>query len=161
MDKALISLAEETAEKLKAAGVRLVIAESCTAGLTSQAMGATSGSADFFSCGVVSYTEDAKQRVLGVKAESLAQYTAVSQQVVSEMAEGIKALAQEAVGLAISGYAGPNDAEDGTPAGTIWFAWSLPNGGVVSERMLFKDEPERVIVQAASHALRRLGELLV
>lgn len=153
MNKQLIDAAEALGEVLKSANLRLATAESCTAGLVSQSLGAATDSATFFTTGLVTYTNSAKHRVLQVSEETLEVHTAVSEATVREMASGACALSQEAVSLAITGYAGPDGGEDGTPAGTIWFGWQLPSQEVISTVRRFEGEPEKVIEEAALFAL--------
>lgn len=153
MKSALIEAAQALGDVLKASGLHIVTAESCTAGLVSQSLGAATHSAQFFSTGIVTYTDEAKHRVLKVSKETLAVHTAVSEATVREMARGACSLSQEQVSLAITGYAGPDGGEDGTPAGTIWFAWQLPGQAVISSVRRFTGEPEEVIEEAARLAM--------
>jgi PncC family amidohydrolase len=138
----------------------LATAESCTGGLVSMAMCSASSSADYFSSGFVTYTNDAKMRLLKVDQRTLEKYTAVSQATAREMAAGAKAQSGESVSLSVTGYAGPDDGPDGTPAGTIWFGWGLPNGTIKAEIKHFSGDSESVINQAALFTLTRLKELL-
>jgi len=160
MDKHLLKAAEELGSALKKQGLRLSIAESCTAGLVCTSLGAASDSKAFFTSGFVTYSDEAKHRMLNVSYDTLKVYSAVSEQAVREMATGAQDHSGEAVSLAISGYAGPDGGTDGTPAGTIWFAWSLPGKQLYSCVKLIEGEPEDVIHAAALYALCRLTELL-
>lgn len=160
MDKKLLNAAEALGDALKARKLRLASAESCTAGLISTALGAASASSEFFTAGLVTYTDVAKQRILKVSKETLKMHSAVSEQTVREMATGAQQLAGVDVSLAISGYAGPDGGEDGTPAGTIWFAWCLPGKQLISSVKFFQGEPEDVIHAAALYAMNRLTALL-
>lgn len=160
MDQQLLNAAEALGETLKKRSLRLATAESCTAGLISTALGAASGSSEFFTTGIVTYTDTAKHRILKVRKESLQIHSAVSEQVVREMASGTKHISGEAVSLAITGYAGPDGGEDGTPAGTVWFAWGLPEQQLFSCVKLFTGAPEDVIHAAALFAMSRLTTLL-
>lgn len=160
MDKKLLNAAEALGDALKARKLRLATAESCTAGLISTALGAASASSEFFTAGLVTYTGAAKHRILKVSKETLEIHSAVSEQSVREMATGAQQLAGVDVSLAISGYAGPDGGEDGTPAGTIWFAWCLPEQRLISSMKLFQGEPESVIHAAALFAMNRLTALL-
>lgn len=72
--------------------------------------------------GYVTFTDEAKAKILRVQRHSLAEHTAVSEAVVTEMAQGAKDQAEVNISIAISGYGGPEGGEDGTPAGTVWFA---------------------------------------
>lgn len=160
MDKELLEAAESLGEVLKQAEVKLATAESCTAGLVSSTLGAASDSSTFFTSGFVTYTDSAKHRVLHVSEQTLRVHTAVSEATVREMAQGAKEVSGEAVSLAVSGYAGPDGGEDGTPAGTIWFGFGLPDGKLYSTIRLIEGEPEKVVREAALFSLRHLTELL-
>ncbi|QDY41711.1 CinA family protein [Candidatus Pantoea soli] len=160
MDKHLIDLASELGELLMEKSWTLTTAESCTSGWVGSALAAASDSSRFYSSGFITYTNQAKQRVLGVKADTLARYTAVSEETVREMACGAKKLAGDSIGLATSGYAGPDGGEDGTPAGTVWFAWCLPDDSVHTRREWFSGESEEVVYKATCFSLSELKRLL-
>ena len=160
MDTALQRAAKTLAETLTAHDLTVTTAESCTGGLVTKTLCATESTADFHSCGFVTYSNYAKTRLLGVKPETLERYTAVSAQTVEEMARGAKERAGQDIGLSISGYAGPDGGEDGTPAGTVWFGWALPDGDVIARKKQFSGENTRVIEDAATWALTELTRLL-
>lgn len=121
---------------------------------------ATADSAEFYSGGIVTYSNKAKRKLLQVKAKTLARYTAVSKETVSEMARGALAASQEAVSVAVSGYAGPEGSGDGTPAGTVWFAWAILDDVIDTRTLHFKGNSEQVMYQAAYFALHHLLTLL-
>ncbi|BCT14316.1 hypothetical protein R1TS_23440 [Enterobacter cloacae] len=100
-------LTKKLASKLTDAGLRLTTAESCTGGKLSVALCAEENTADFYDVGLVVFSDAAKARILGVRPETLARYTAVSEQTVTEMAASIRDIAQADISIAISGYAGP------------------------------------------------------
>lgn len=160
MDKELINAAEKLGQILQQQDLKLAIAESCTGGLLATALCASADSGKFFSSGFVTYTDSAKHRILGVSEATLRIYTAVSEATVREMALGAAKLAGEPVSLSISGYAGPDDGEDGTPAGTIWFAWHLPGGLLHSTVRRFEGDCEQVIHEATLFVMQHLCELL-
>ncbi|PLR41390.1 competence protein ComA [Chimaeribacter californicus] len=160
MDKKLQHTAEELGEVLKARGMKVTFAESCTAGLAAMAVASAKSSADFFSRGFITYTNQAKQEVLGVSHSALETYTAVSEPVVREMAQGALRISGEQAAVSISGYAGPDGGPDGTPAGTVWFGWAFSDGLTVAEVETFSGDCEEVIVAAANFALTRLTTLL-
>lgn len=103
---------------------RCAVAESCTGGLISAAMTNYPGSSQWFDCGLVTYSNNAKQQFLGVSSDIIAQYGAVSQETVTAMAEGILQRTQVQFSLAVSGIAGPEGGSLEKPVGTIWFAWA-------------------------------------
>ena len=103
---------------------RCAVAESCTGGLISAAMTTYPGSSQWFDCGLVTYSNTAKQEFLGVPTDILDQYGAVSQETVTAMAEGVLQRSQVQFSLAVSGIAGPEGGSLEKPVGTIWFAWA-------------------------------------
>ena len=133
-------LTAEVARALIARGWRLTTAESCTGG-------------------VVTFSDEAKRNVLQVRAETLAVHSAVSEACVQEMSSGILALAGADIAIAVSGYAGPEGGEDGTPAGTVWFAWNF-RGQTETKRMCFAGDCETVVAKAVRYALAALSEKL-
>lgn len=160
MTSGLKDASEILGRKLCEKGLKVMTAESCTAGLICTTLGAVKDSMQFFSGGVITYTEETKMLILDVCKETLRVYTAVSRETVVEMAEGAAKLMPGNVTLAISGYAGPEGGQDGTPAGTVWFAWRLPSGLCHSEKHVFSGECELVISSASYMAISRLAEIL-
>lgn len=160
MNEKLQHAAKQAGIYLSQRGLRLATAESCTGGLITYTLCATEDTTAFYSSGFITYTNEAKQRMLGVKEETLRLYTAVSEQTVHEMAAGARARSGEDVSLSVSGYAGPSGGEDGTPPGTVWFGWGMPGQETVAEKRHFNGDPKTVIDQAAVFALERLVELL-
>lgn len=156
----LSQAAEQLGQQLLSSGLRLATAESCTAGLISITLAAVENSGDFFTSGFITYSESAKVRLLGVGEKTLEKHTAVSRETVCEMARGARERSGEHVSLAISGYAGPDGGEDGTPAGTIWVGWALSDGAVIARCQHFSGEPKAVMEQGASWAIQGLSELL-
>lgn len=101
------NIEEATVSLLKEKGLTVAFAESCTGGLCSKRVTDVAGASDVIHCGVVSYSNDIKNKVLGVSAEHLLKYTAVSDIVAAEMAKGIKELSGADFGVSVTGYAGP------------------------------------------------------
>jgi len=137
MDNELIDAATILGELLSAKALNVTTAESCTAGWVGSALAAVSNSSKFYSSGFINYSDASKQRVLNVSPRTIACHSAVSEAVVIEMACGAKALSGDSIGIAVSGYAGPDGGKDGTPAGNVWFAWCLPEGCVYTSRHWF------------------------
>lgn len=160
MDKALSDAAEKVGKILLDAQLQMTTAESCTAGLIGMALAAVENSGHFYTSSFITYTDNAKIRILKVKEETIEHFTAVSEQTAREMVDGACALSGEPVSLSITGYAGPDGGEDGTPAGTIWFGWNLPDDKQFAEVHQFNGDPKSVMDQGATFALNRLAELL-
>lgn len=132
---------------------RIVTAESCTGGGVAKALTELEGSSLWFECGLVTYSNEMKQKLLLVQPETLNAYGAVSQQTVEEMARG--ALLQSGVELAvaISGIAGPGGGSEEKPVGTVWFAWAVKKRGMESVCQLFDGDRAAVREQAVDFAL--------
>ena len=160
MDEKLIQTATELGDLLVKKGLTVTTAESCTSGWLGSTLAAVSDSSVFYSSGFITYTDQAKHRILGVSTETLEEYSAVSEAAVSEMACGARKLSGDAIGMATSGYAGPDGGEDGTPAGTVWFAWCLPDESVHTRRQWFAGESEDVVKQATHFSLSELINIL-
>jgi len=160
MNDDLIDAATVLGELLIEKKLTLTTAESCTSGWVGAALAAVSESSLFYSSGFITYTNLAKHRVLNVSMETLERCTAVSEATVSEMACGAKALSGDEIGIATSGYAGPAGGEDGTPAGTVWFAWCLPDGCVHTSRQWFSGTNDEVMLKASNYCLTELTRIL-
>ena len=130
----------------------LSVAESCTGGLLSKRITDVPGASVFYKGGACTYCNEIKMQVLGVKQETLEQYTAVSSQTAREMAEGIAKAYGTDLGIGITGYAGPEGGEDGTPAGTIYIGIYY-QGRTQVRCILSPRGRERARWEAANHAL--------
>lgn len=148
-------LAAQLGQRLSDRGAKVTTAESCTGGGVARAITAVPGSSVWFDCGFVTYSNEAKQRLLGVPAEILQRYGAVSLEVVCAMAQGAAASASADFAIAVSGIAGPGGGSAEKPVGTVWFAWRHP-GGLVSECLHLPGDRESVRDLAVIVALRGL-----
>lgn len=146
---------EELAALLLARGMRCATAESCTGGLTGAMLTARPGSSDWYLGGVISYANEVKKRLLGVREEDLATVGAVSEPVVRSMALGAcKATGAEAA-MSTSGVAGPGGGSEEKPVGTVWIGWAL-NGRTRAKVFHFAGSRDEVRVQAARQAVAGL-----
>ncbi|MBO7188750.1 MAG: nicotinamide-nucleotide amidohydrolase family protein, partial [Tidjanibacter sp.] len=109
-------------------GATLACAESCTGGALSSRFTAEAGASAYFVGSVVSYSNDVKVNVLGVRAEDIAEYGAVSQQVAEQMAEGVRRVCGADYAIATTGIAGPDGGTPTKPVGTVWIAVATPEG---------------------------------
>src|SRR5665647_2559878 len=116
---ALTTLATLVGARLKVQSLMLATAESCTGGWVAQVATAIAGSSDWFERGFVTYSNAAKQEMLGVGAGTLAKYGAVSEQTAREMAAGALAHSRAQVAVAITGIAGPAGGSPDKPVGTV------------------------------------------
>lgn len=110
---------EDFSHYLAAQKLKLATAESCTAGLIISMLGDCEGCGAWLECGFVTYSADAKSTVLGVRPETIRQHGLTSSQVATEMVEGALKRSRGNVAIANTGVAGPDAAQDGTPAGTV------------------------------------------
>ena len=124
------SIEQAVADILKEKKMTVAFAESCTGGLCSKRITDISGASEIFHCSVISYADHIKNKVLGVKSQTLESYTAVSEQTAKEMAEGVRLLSGASYGVSITGYAGPGD---GSEVGTIFIGVSGEKGTTVKK----------------------------
>ena len=146
-----MNLSSKVIEILK--GKTLATAESCTGGGIGAALTAVPGSSAVYKGGVVSYTNDVKMGVLGVPAEWIDKYGAVSPWVAMEMASGVRGLLHTDVAVSVTGLAGPGGDEHGHPVGTVYIAYEdRQRNGV--HHYLFEGDREAVRNQAIEAALK-------
>lgn len=120
-------------EQLRRAGQKIAFAESCTGGLIAKRITDVPGASAVFECGVVSYANEVKKNLLGVKPETIEQFTEVSRACAAEMAQGVRRLSGADYGVSVTGFAGPDPAPDGRPAGLIYVGVSSEHGTAVRE----------------------------
>ena len=140
--------------------VMVAAAESCTGGGVAAAITRISGSAKWFDRGFVTYQNDAKKQMLGVKQRTLKQHGAVSEAVAREMAAGALRESQADVSVAVTGIAGPTGAAPGKPVGTVWFAWATRGGPIQSRCFRFRGGRDEVRRQSVAMALQGIADLL-
>ncbi|HVZ73596.1 MAG TPA: CinA family nicotinamide mononucleotide deamidase-related protein [Polyangia bacterium] len=146
------SFPSAVAKALRSQEATLGIAESCTGGLAGELVTTEPGASAFFRGSVVSYADEIKTSILGVKPETIADFGAVSEPVAREMAEGAKRVLGSTVAVAITGIAGPGGGTPEKPVGTVCFAACGP-GTTRTTTKLFAGNRERVRVAAAYFAL--------
>jgi PncC family amidohydrolase len=132
-------LSQQLDRLLRSRGLTIAAAESCTGGGLSDAITNVAGSSDYFLGGIVSYSNSAKERLLGVDPKLLAAHGAVSEPVAIAMAEGAcRALGAE-VGIGVTGIAGPGGGSNEKPVGLVYIAVASPAGNQV-RRYLWKED---------------------
>ncbi len=152
-DTLLIDLAKRVGQALKAQGLMLTTAESCTGGWIAEAITAVPGSSGWFERGFVTYTYISKREMLDVRTETLGAHGAVSEETVREMVTGALAHSHAQVAVAVSGTAGPSGGTPEKPVGTICFAWGRTGETPQSETCHFKGTREEVRRQSVIYAL--------
>lgn len=140
-------------------GWHLTTAESCTGGMIASRLVGVSGASNVLNQGLVTYTNQAKVKYLGVSENTLNQYTAVSKETATEMAVGGNRQTGTDVCLSVTGYAGPDPADDGTPAGRVYIGCCIHEKVIVNEYN-FIGSRNQVREQAAQAALELLYQLL-
>jgi nicotinamide-nucleotide amidase len=153
MTTIVTSLAEALGARLRDHGLTVVTAESCTGGLVAGALTDIAGSSAWFERGFVTYSNQAKQDMLGVPVDLLEQYGAVSEEVARAMAEGALLESRAQVSIAVTGIAGPSGGTPAKPVGTVCFGWSQAGSTVDSETMHFDGGRAEVRAQSVRHAL--------
>jgi nicotinamide-nucleotide amidase len=150
----VIALAQALGSRLKEKGGLLVTAESCTGGWVAQVATSLAGSSEWFECGFVTYSNAAKEELLGVRRETLERHGAVSEETAREMALGALERSRGTLALAVTGVAGPGGGSPAKPVGTVCFAWASRGGGRRAETRHFAGDREAVRRQSVEHALR-------
>lgn len=152
----LEDLAARVGAALLARGERVATAESCTGGWISQCLTAIPGSSDWFDRGFVTYSNDAKEELLGVSHQLLRTQGAVAEATAAAMAQGALARSRAQWALAVSGIAGPSGGSPDKPVGTVCFGWAGPEGLLQVCTLHFPGDREEVracTVHAALHGL--------
>ena len=152
-DSQIYELAERVGRALKARGLMLVTAESCTGGWIAEAVTMVPGSSAWFERGFVTYTYISKREMLGVSVMTLELQGAVSERCVREMAEGALRESHAQVAIAVSGTAGPDGGTPQKPVGTVCFAWGVKDGTIWTEVRHIPGDREAVRRQAVINAL--------
>ena len=140
---------------LREHGKTVSTAESCTGGLISHKLTSISGSSDYFLGSVISYANEVKMESLGVSKQSMIDFGAVSEEVVVQMAEGVRKRMKTDYAISVSGIAGPNGGTEEKPVGTVWIAIAGPNG-TVAKKNQFGFNRARNIEISANAALNLL-----
>jgi nicotinamide-nucleotide amidase len=159
-DTELDELAAELGEKLRARGWMLATAESCTGGWVGQVITAQPGSSHWYERGFITYANIAKQEMLGVPADILETYGAVSEETASAMAAGALEHSHAQATLAISGIAGPGGGTPQKPVGLVCYGWALADGTRLSSTCRLDGDREEIRSRAVAAALRGLIDLL-
>ncbi|MHB8811887.1 MAG: CinA family protein [Steroidobacteraceae bacterium] len=162
-DRDLYYLAEEVGRNARAAGWRIVTAESCTAGWIAKALTDVPGSSQWVDSGYVTYSNTAKMRDVGVSERTLSEHGAVSEATVREMANGALRATGVEMAIAVSGIAGPDGGTAEKPVGTVWLAVATPQArgpATLCELQHFAGGRDQVRRQSVDRALRLALRLL-
>jgi len=158
-------LEERAAELLKSRGLTLAVAESCTGGLLSAMITSVAGSSEFFTGGVVAYSNEVKVALLNVSETTLADVGAVSARTAAEMAAGVRSRLGTDIGISITGVAGPGGGTPEKPVGTVFIGLSHPGAdpstmSVATRSYRFRGQRSEIRLSSAEAALETLITLL-
>ncbi|MGH8116751.1 MAG: CinA family protein [Rhodanobacteraceae bacterium] len=159
-DVALRASVEAAAQGLLRRGLVLATAESCTGGWIAKLLTDIPGSSDWFWGTAVTYSNAAKQRLLGVTAGTLARHGAVSRECALEMVAGVLARFDATVAVAVTGIAGPSGGTPDKPVGTVWIAWQRRGDHPQAEGFRFDGDRDAVRRQTVVAALEGIREIL-
>ena len=141
-------------------GRTISVAESCTGGTIAQKITSVAGSSEYFSGGVIAYSNSIKENILGVRNSDILKYGAVSEQVVIQMAKGVQKLMSTDCAIATSGIAGPGGGTDEKPVGTVWIAVAYSNK-IITAKYRFRDQRDRNIEKSSIQALEMLRKVIL
>lgn len=155
-NKVIIELVNELAQLAVEKRVRIATAESCTGGWIAQSITALAGSSEWFECGFITYSNEAKQAMLGVDDSLFITDGAVSETVVRAMVQGAVENSRAELAVSVSGVAGPGGGSKEKPVGTVWMGWLLSGQEVATHCFRFDGDRESVREQAVIEALKGL-----
>lgn len=156
-----VEYVKKIVETLKARGEVFCTAESCTGGQISKTVTDLAGVSAVFFGGVVSYANEIKEKLLGVRHKTLEKYGAVSEQTAAEMATGaVRALGAD-FSVAVTGIAGPDGGSEEKPVGLVYIACADKNGNLKVTKNLFSGDRKAVRDQTTKTALQMLADFVV
>lgn len=159
-DAELERLAAELGAALQRQGWLLASAESCTGGWLAQTVTSVAGSSSWFDRGFVTYSNVAKQDMLGVQSTTLEQFGAVSEETAREMAQGVLLRSAAHLAIAITGIAGPGGGSAAKPVGMVCFAWAASGFPCASSTRHFAGDRRQIRAASVAFALRQLQSLV-
>ncbi len=157
-----MKLEEKVVKLLREKNLVLSCAESCTGGLIAKRITDVSGSSAVFNCGIVSYSNEIKEKVLNVKNDTLKEFGAVSEQTVREMVNGVLTVSGAGIAVSVSGIAGPNSDNTDKPVGLIYLAVSNGETTVVKKlnNQFTTDVRNSNRISASDEALKMIIEMI-
>ena len=160
LDAPLAAEVDTLAAALKSRGWMLATAESCTGGLIAAACTSLAGSSEWFERGIVTYSNEAKQELLGVAASLIAQHGAVSAEVARAMAEGAVARSRATLAVSATGIAGPGGGSAAKPVGTVWLGFAIRGEPATATLLQLQGDRASIRRQTLASALRLLNDRL-
>ncbi|MGP9833948.1 nicotinamide-nucleotide amidase [Marinobacter sp. NSM] len=159
-DQQLESAGNTLGDWLAEHGKTIATAESCTGGWVAKVLTDRAGSSAYLMAGLVTYSNEAKQAILGVEESVLAEHGAVSEPVVRQMVAGAIRAADVDIAVAISGIAGPGGGSDEKPVGTVWFAWGTGPDRIETSLQCFDGDRDQVRRKSVLYVLQGVTEFL-
>lgn len=159
--ESILILSEALVAELVSARKMVATAESCSGGWIAKAITDVAGSSEIFAYGIVSYSNGAKESLLGVRLGTLEGNGAVSAAVVEEMAKGVLNLSGSDIAVAVSGVAGPDGGSEEKPVGTVWFAWATRHASAIkieTQCQHFTGDRDLIRELTVVHALQGVRE---
>lgn len=153
---------QQVSDFLDSRNLSIVTAESCTAGLVAGTLADMPGCGKWFACGYVTYSPEAKNRILGVSMETIERFNLTSEEVARGMALGALKISDASIAASNTGVAGPDNGAGNIPVGTVCFGWAFRHKGetqVFSETRRFDGDRNAVRQTAANHAIGRIPAL--
>jgi len=147
--------AQELSEILVTNGLTISVAESCTGGSLSHTITSIPGASSYFDCGYITYSNQSKVEMLGVDAQTIKTYGAVSEEVALEMVIGVTTKSHSDVALSITGVAGPTGGTPEKPVGMVCFGFFC-DGKTSTSTQLFSGDRANIVSQSVSYAMRQL-----
>lgn len=151
--------ADEAVHLLTEHNLTIATAESCTGGMIASQLVEYAGISSYFGEGYVTYSIDAKRKLLGVKEETLLAYGAVSEQCAGQMAEGVRSAAKSDIGIATTGIAGPDGGTKEKPVGTVFIACAYKNK-VITRHFLFEGSRMQIRFAATKMAFKLIADTI-
>src|SRR5690242_1025622 len=157
---ATLAEAESLLAACRAKGVMLATAESCTGGLIAAALTAIGGSSDVFDRGFITYSNEAKNQMIGVPMALIETRGAVSEPVATAMAEGALVRSRAAIAIAVTGIAGPAGGRADKPVGLVWFGLARTAVPPIAEHHVFPGDRTAIRAATVAHAFRMIRAAL-
>jgi nicotinamide-nucleotide amidase len=156
----ILTEAEALLAACRARGVLLATAESCTGGLIAAALTAIAGSSDVVDRGFVTYSNEAKNQMIGVPMPLVDRYGAVSEQVAGAMAEGALSRSRASIAVSVTGIAGPGGGSLGKPVGLVWFGLARTRAPAHTESRVFSGDRTAIRAATVEHAFKLIRAAL-
>jgi PncC family amidohydrolase len=152
-------LAKEAGILLTIHKINISVCESCTGGMLGSIITSIPGSSEYFKGGVIAYSNEIKNKIVGVRASTLKKFGAVSKETAREMAKGVRKITNSDIGIAITGIAGPGGGTKDKPVGLVYIAIAGEESTKI-EKCLFSGNRENIRIKACCHALNTLIKTL-